>query len=72
MVHKIKTRKIAPGNLPSKMPLWPCLIIYLLLDKFDPAGWVWGAVGLFCVMWIVGSTISAFQEDWCDIFKKGE
>lgn len=49
-----KTKVIASKNLPMRPPLWTSLVAWLLLDRFQPPGWVWGAVGcLFAFAWIV-------------------
>ncbi len=35
-------------------PLVPSLVAWLVMDKLDAAGWVWGAVGfMLLLIWIV-------------------
>ena len=48
-------RKVVSGkNLPIHSPLVPSLVAWLVMDKLDAAGWVWGAVGfMFLLIWIV-------------------
>jgi hypothetical protein len=43
-------RVISGRNLPSRIPLWSTLTVWLLLDRYQPPGWVWGAVGLFFLL----------------------
>lgn len=40
-------RVIDAAHLPMRMPLWPTATLWLLLDRLQMPGWVWGATGLF-------------------------
>ena len=65
----MKTKVVANKNLPVPMPLQFSLICYLLLDKFQAAGWVWGAVGvILALLWIV-YFIAIFSTEQVDLFK---
>lgn len=47
-------RVIAYDNLPARLPIWVSVTTWLLLDRFKPAGWVWGVVGtIFVFAWII-------------------
>jgi hypothetical protein len=42
------------SNERPKSPLFLTLLFYLLLDKFNAPGWIWGAVASLCLLlWIV-------------------
>ena len=65
----MKTKVVANKNLPVPMPLQFSLICYLLLDKFQAAGWAWGAVGvILALLWIV-YFIAIFSTEQVDLFK---
>ncbi len=65
-----KRKVIAFSNISTPIPLQTTAVVYLLLDKIQAAGWIWGAVGctlvLIWLVWIVGF----FIEEEVDIFKK--
>lgn len=61
---------ISRKNLPVKFPVSSTVIAFLLLDKFNAAGWVWGAFGvLFFIIWACAIFLLVTEED-VDILKK--
>lgn len=61
---------IATKNLPMPMPLQFSLICYLLLDKFQAAGWVWGVVcTVLAFVWFAYFYALATHE-YIDLFEK--
>jgi hypothetical protein len=63
---------IKKSNLPTRLPVLLTAVVYLLLDRFHPADWVWGAVGaVFVLVWI-GAFVAWFKEDEVDIFENPE
>lgn len=70
-MSKKNPRKFHPNNLPARLPIWPAAIIWLVLDRTQPPGWVWGAVGVFVVLWFIGAVIAFAKEDWIDYFNNG-
>jgi hypothetical protein len=47
-VNKVISRKQLPTNLPTQFTL----LMWLVLDKLDSPGWVWGVVGtLVAILW---------------------
>lgn len=44
-------RVLAGENLPFRMPLWPTVTLWLVLDRLHAAGWVWGLAGLFLLLY---------------------
>jgi hypothetical protein len=51
MPKKTEKREVfAVRNLPGRMPLGITLLLWLLLDRLQPKGWVWGAVSVLVVM----------------------
>jgi hypothetical protein len=42
------------SQLPARLPFWQSLTAWLMLDRFDCPGWLYGVVGtLFALIWIV-------------------
>ncbi len=58
----MKKRVISPKNLPSKIPVYQALIVYLMLDKLNAADWVWGVMGTIMAVVIIGSLIEINKE----------
>ena len=60
----MKKRIVLDHNcLPSRLPIWTSATAWLLLDRFSPSGWVWGAVGcFFLLLWIVAIWAVVTQE----------
>jgi hypothetical protein len=67
---------IKQANLAPRLPLTFTAVAYLLLDKFDAAGWIWGVLGtLIVVIWIasiVGIVKADFVDIWEEIAKKSK
>ncbi len=39
--------------LPTRLPIGLTAIVYLLCDRFDAPGWVWGVIGtVMALLWI--------------------
>ena len=66
----MKKKVIKYNNLPTRIPLWSTIVAYLLLDKFNAPGWVWGAFGLLSVIVWALCLVSIFSDDYIDIFKE--
>ena len=63
-----KTKVIKISNLPTKLPIIFTATVYLLLDKFNPPGWVWGTVGVaILLLWVIciGTMVN---DKYVDIF----
>ncbi len=55
-------------NLPLKSPFLLSIVTFLCLDKYNPAGWVWGVfVTIVVILWIIFFFVKS-QEDDIDIF----
>jgi len=64
-----KRKVVSEKNLPTRLPVWSSLIVWLLLDRFNPPGWAWGVVGtVFVFFWIVAITDIFVRED-VELFK---
>ena len=59
---------IKRDNLPTRLPVLFTLVVWLLLDRFDPDGWVHGAVWAVVVLLWVGSVVALVREQDVDIF----
>lgn len=48
------TRTVLPwGIMPAQLPLQTTALAYLLLDRWQAAGWVWGVVGtMLALIWV--------------------
>jgi len=57
---------VSRKSLPTSLPIQVTVIGYLLLDKFHPAEWVWGAVVLFLVLLWINSIILIINEEQVD------
>jgi hypothetical protein len=62
--QKVITRK----NLPSSLPLPFTMLVYLYLDRFNPAEWVWGVVATVLVIIWLSVLYSIATENRVDIF----
>lgn len=47
MSNRNGRRVISIKNLQMRMPLWPSLVAWLVLDRLNAPGWVDGVVGCF-------------------------
>lgn len=57
--HKVVSNK----NLPMRLPIFPTITLWLLLDRLDAAVWVWSVVGtLWVILWIVAAITCWLQE----------
>lgn len=65
----MKTRKvIAFSALPNRLPIWQGAIVWLLLDRFKPPQWVWGATLCFYAILFGAIAVSMAYEIKVDIF----
>jgi len=66
----LKRKVVDRKNLPVYFPVQLTIIAYLLLDKFNASGLVWGIVGtLFVILWF-GVIITWANQESFDIFKQ--
>lgn len=65
----MKTRKVVHGkNLTMRCPLVATLVFWLVLDRLDAAGWVWGAVGVVLVIGWIAWIVDLLNVDQVDVF----
>ena len=64
--------KIDRKNLPSKMPVSFTLISILAMDYWGAPDWVFGAVGVFLLLFWVSFFISVSKSKYIDIFENKE
>ena len=66
----MKQRKVVSGkNLAMRSPLLVTLVFYLLLDRFDAAGWVWGVVGtIMAILWVIW-IVDIFNIEQVEVIK---
>ena len=63
-----KTKVVHTKNLPFKMPLGSTIILGLLLDRLQVAGWIWGvAITLIVIYWVLW-IVSVWTKEYIDIF----
>jgi hypothetical protein len=63
--HKVVSRKC----LPIKIPTYQAATVFLLCDRFNAPGWLYGVLGTVFGLLIIGGIVITFQEKQCDIFK---
>ena len=51
-----------PRHLPTKLPILTTAVIYLVMDKFHPAGWVWGVVITLLVIYWIASIVALGRD----------
>lgn len=50
-------------NLPTRLPIYQGLTLWLVLDRVDAPSWAWGAVGtLFGLLFLVALYIVCTQK----------
>ena len=60
---KKKKRVVAPSSLPTRISLWPTIVIYLLLEKLQATGVVQGIVYTLLALWWIGAFASMYHEE---------
>ena len=64
-------KTIHPKNLPVKAPVTQCIVIWLLLDRFDVGGVAWGVFyTLAAILWALWAVLH-YSQEFQDVFKKG-
>lgn len=58
----LKRRNIHPG-----LGLIYYAVIWLLMDRYQPAMWVWGVVGTLCALCFACSVIDIYLTDGIDL-----
>jgi len=53
---------IARESIPSYPPIHLTIIVWLLLDRFDPAGWVCGVVWTIVALLWIGFLVNFSKE----------
>jgi hypothetical protein len=60
---------IAWKNLPTRLPIWGSLVVWLTLDRLHAPGWVYGAAGAVVgIIWII-CIVLLIHEKQVDIFE---
>lgn len=64
-----KSKWIHPSNMPLRLPVTSTVVLYLLLDKLQAAGWIqgvaWTVMGL---LWVV-AVAAIFNSERLEEFK---
>jgi hypothetical protein len=64
-------RVISYKNRPATLPLWQTLTIFLMMDRFNAPGWLWGVIGTIVVLWWIGAIANISKQKEVDIFETG-
>ena len=64
---KQKKRVIAPSSLPTKIPLGPTIVLYLLLEQQSATDLVKGVVYTLLVIWWVVAIYNLNREESRDV-----
>lgn len=67
-------RTINPNNLSPRMPLISTIAWFLLLDRFNAPGWVWGVIGVLTSAAWVAWISHMCNDEWGDVpgFGRGD
>jgi hypothetical protein len=65
---KRKPHKLHPNNLPTRLPVWPAITLWLVLDRAQAPGWVWGATYTFIGLWFFATVLAMINEVWVNHF----
>lgn len=64
----MKSKKVlSQKQLPIRSPIWGCIVYWLLLDRLDAAGWVWGVAGTLLAVLVISWVCSLFMYDSVEI-----
>ncbi len=58
-----RPKVIAPKNLPTNPPIWTPVLTWLILDRLQPAGWVYGVVWTIVIIICAFSLFRFFYQD---------
>jgi hypothetical protein len=58
----VMRKVIHDSELPARLPIYPTITLWLLLDRTETAGWVWGATGVLMLFVWIGSFIRLFTQ----------
>ena len=64
---KQKKRVVAPSSLPTKLPLWQTIILYLLLEQQGASGVAQGVVYTLLVIWWAVAIYNSNREESRDV-----
>jgi len=56
-------------QLPTNLPIWPSVVCWLLLDRLQPASWVWGSVITVLVIFWIAAIVHLFREKPTKVFR---
>jgi len=62
-----KLKKIARQNIPHNFPVVSTTVAWLLLDRLDASGIVWGIVGTIFAIWWVLTILDIGYSDSVDL-----
>jgi hypothetical protein len=64
-----KPKVVAHKNLPAKLPIVGTMVWWMVLDKLQAPGWLWGVAGTLGVVFWAFSITALYLQDSQDIFK---
>lgn len=63
-------RVIAYDNIPFRLPIGGTATVWLLMDRFNPPGWVWGAMAVLVAIWWVVWLYAITHQKEVNLFPK--
>lgn len=64
----IKIKVLPHKRLPTRLPIWNTATAWLLLDRGQAPGWLWGAVGvLLAIVWFFSFVLIFRSEVQTDL-----
>lgn len=64
----IRRKVVSWKSMPSRLPINMSVVVWLVLDRLKPPGWVWGACGAVLLIVWVASIISMCREEGTEIW----
>jgi hypothetical protein len=72
MEKKEKNKVIHFKSLPTRWPITKTAVVWLLLDRFHPAGWVRGVVWtLVALIWVLAA-MGRYHEEYVELADIGK
>ncbi len=60
---KTPRKALAARNRPRSLSLSFYAVVWLLMDRFDPPGWLWGVIGCLCALLLAASVYDMLEAE---------
>jgi hypothetical protein len=59
----MKRKALSMKNKPRSLSLSWYAVVWLLMDRAQPAEWVWGVIGTFCALIFVATLVDFIRAE---------